>query len=455
MTGNLPSDPKELSLYLHAPFCTKRCSYCDFQIIKNQEERHQEWKEALLYELSARLPPLVEQHQICSIYFGGGTPSLIDPSLLEEILSAISLCARQASSPSHHALPKTPEITLEANPNDLTALARVEHYASIGIDRVSLGAQSFDDRELQELLGREHRAQQTLIALEHLFACGIHNVSIDLIQELPRLPGEADFKLSMARALNSVRQVANLAQQGRIHHLSLYNLLIQKGTLMGLCPPDLPAQEEGKRLHDQSVAILERAGLKRYEISAFAKKGYESLHNSGYWRGRSYLGLGPGAHSFLHLERTKNIRSFTRYVAISRDLKQGADRKTSSQREVPSPPHLPHLPHSPHSPHTPGPFDLSHLFELQEKLPPQALAAELLAMHLRLLDGVDLEQFEMRWGPVAKATSESIEKLLEVGLVEQIPLKQGSKERSKLLRLTRRGQLLYNRVGEELIMEAP
>ena len=264
-----------LALYVHWPFCVSKCPYCDFNSHVRANIDQDIWRQALLADLAheARLLP---GRRLSSIFFGGGTPSLMDPSTVGALISAA-----QEHWPSSGDI----EITLEANPNSVEA-AKFEHLASAGVNRLSLGLQSFDDRALQ-FLGRAHSVGEGLQALE-IAQKHADRVSFDLIYALPG-DTEESWTASLERALSLGTT-----------HLSLYELTIEPGTRFATMAarkdftpldPDAAAA-----LYEVTDAITSTAGLPAYEISNHAVPGEESRHNLNYWRYGDYVGVGPGAH---------------------------------------------------------------------------------------------------------------------------------------------------------------
>ncbi len=272
------------SIYIHVPFCTKKCAYCNFYVIPDQERYKQLYLSALKQEFIFRPPP----SDPVSIYFGGGTPSLLGSDKISEILSLLNYN------------PSTCEITLEANPEHLTK-SLMQEYANTGINRVSLGVQSFDNKQLIRLT-RSHTATTAESAIENTLASGIENISIDLMYDLP------------LQTLESWQQSLIKATSLPIRHLSLYNLTIEPHTSFGKNPPTQPTQELSLQMLELAISHLEAHNFKRYEISAFAHPGYESKHNIGYWTGRPFLGYGPSAFSYWNGARFRNISNLNRYA---------------------------------------------------------------------------------------------------------------------------------------------
>lgn len=280
-------------LYIHIPFCAKRCIYCDF--FSNTEMNYKDpYLKAILQELKLRKDYLAGE-PIETIYFGGGTPSQLQAGDLERILESIfNLFDTHSCS----------EITLEANPDDMTP-AYIRSLRSLPFNRISMGVQSFQEKDLR-FLNRRHNREQALQAVASCKENGFHNISIDLIYGLPgqTLP-EWEENLEEAVRLD-------------IPHLSAYHLIYEEGTSLykKMVAGTVQPVDETLSVDFFSILIekLERAGYQHYEISNFARPGQYSKHNSSYWTGKSYLGLGPSAHSYNGENRTWNPSSLPLYL---------------------------------------------------------------------------------------------------------------------------------------------
>jgi oxygen-independent coproporphyrinogen-3 oxidase len=264
-----------LALYVHWPFCVSKCPYCDFNSHVRASIDQDEWRHALLKDL-AHEAALLPEHRLNSVFFGGGTPSLMEPATVEAIIAA----AR-----GHWRAVDDLEVTLEANPNSAEA-ANFAELARAGVNRISLGLQSFDDASLA-FLGRAHSAEEGLRALD-VAQTAVDRVSFDLIYALPR-DTEANWAAALDKALGLGTE-----------HLSLYQLTIEPGTRFAT----MVARHEFEPLDaDTSASLFELtqqrtagAGLPAYEVSNHARPGAESRHNLAYWRYQAYAGVGPGAH---------------------------------------------------------------------------------------------------------------------------------------------------------------
>ena len=264
-----------LALYVHWPFCVSKCPYCDFNSHVRETIDQDAWREALLADLAheARLLP---GRRLTSIFFGGGTPSLMDPATVEAVIGAAT---------AHWTPAESIEITLEANPNSVEA-ARFADLAAAGVNRLSLGLQSFDDSALQ-FLGRAHSSREGFKALA-IAQKNFRRVSFDLIYALP---GDTDEKWSATLA-----QALSMGTS----HLSLYQLTIEPGTrfasLVAKHAFEPLEADTAAALYELTDAMTAAAGMPAYEISNYARPGQESRHNLTYWRYGDYAGVGPGAH---------------------------------------------------------------------------------------------------------------------------------------------------------------
>lgn len=307
-------------LYLHVPFCARRCSYCDFAIAVRRSVPSERFADLVIAEWRARqagpwwdASPAVE-----TVYFGGGTPSHLDPAALGRILAAIR---------DTRAVVPGAEVTLEANPDDVTA-ARAAAWRGLGITRISLGAQSFDPTVLA-WMHRTHSRGQIADAVRAIRDAGFRNLSLDLIYGLPEaLRRDWGADLESALALEP-------------EHLSLYALTVESGTPLGkwttrgavrAMPEDRVADE-----YLQAHARLVQAGFEHYEVSNAARPGFRAIHNAGYWARRPFLGLGPSAHSGAGRERRWNLREYeawARAVEAGRDPTAGVESLDDAQVQL-------------------------------------------------------------------------------------------------------------------------
>ena len=357
-------------LYIHIPFCRSRCSYCDFATGLYQSELAERYVRALLYEIrsSAEASACVD-----TIYFGGGTPSLLEPSQLDRILSALH---------EQFDIDVAAETTLEINPGSID-FEKLHEFRSLGINRASFGAQTFDDRELAKL-GRSHTAADARRTFADLRDAGFDNISFDLIAGLP---GQ-----TLAGWQTNVREALELQPE----HLSFYLLEVHSGTPLaqhiarGLQPK--PDEDLAAVMYEWMLDEATKAGYEHYEISNLCRPGFHSRHNTKYWTGAPYFGFGCSAHSY-----------------------DGATRRWSNQREL-----LEYVRLVEHG--------FSPIVEEQD-LTESDLRAEALFLGLRLMRGVTLD--------LCKEYATDLDRFREAGLLEID---------GDWIRLTRSGALLSNEV---------
>ena len=298
MTAALAPTPP-LGLYVHLPWCTRKCPYCDFNSHQATDIPDSAYVAALLKDLDDE-SVRVTGRAVESIFIGGGTPSLFSVSAIAALLDGIR--ARVALAPDC-------EVTLEANPGSAEA-HRFAGFMAAGVNRLSIGVQSFDDRALQRI-GRIHDARAAHQAVEMAQAAGLERINIDLMYGLP---GQ-----SWQGAVADVEQALGHG----VSHLSHYELTIEPNTLFHRFPPARPDEDALWAMHTRSLERMESAGFRRYEISAFARPGNQCRHNLNYWRFGDYLGIGAGAHGKLTrgadrvVERSRKHRHPRRYLASS------------------------------------------------------------------------------------------------------------------------------------------
>ena len=349
-----------LSLYVHFPWCVRKCPYCDFNSYTlSGELPAAAYVERLARDLEAQAPG-VAGRAVVSVFFGGGTPSLFSPAWVARVLEA----ARR-----HLALDSNAEVTLEANPGAIERGAFRE-YRDAGVTRVSLGAQSFAPEALSAL-GRIHSPAETRRAAEELHAAGLTNFNLDLMYALP---GQ-----TRAGALGDLEAALALAPA----HLSHYQLTLEPGTVFAAHPPALPDEDEAAAQLEECAALLAAADFGHYEVSAYARAGRECWHNLNYWNFGDYLGVGAGAHGKLTLpERAQIVRTVQpreprRYLAAA-----------------------------------PGEL-------VRQVVPAQDLPFEFMLNALRLTRGFALDEFVARTGLQASSIAAPLARLLGRGLLER------------------------------------
>lgn len=335
-------------LYVHIPFCAKRCVYCDFYFVTTGY-LYEPFTNALCLEIEHQGKRYGKAEPIRTIYFGGGTPSLMPIDQLARILNALA---------QWFDLSQLEECTLEVNPDDLS-LTRLRAWESLGINRLSIGIQSFRDEDLQ-LMGRAHRAEQALKSIPLVRKAGFDNFSIDLIFGIP---GQ-----SMSDWIEMLNQAIDLD----VPHISAYGLTVEEGTVLnrqvkrGLITPT--SEDSMSVLLGFTMMHLQNSGYRHYEISNYAKPGYEAIHNQLYWAHKNYLGFGPSAHSFWwnhppspDVKRWSNVRNLRHYQKMLLD-------------------------------------DYQLPIQDEERLTRLDLVNEYIFLRLRTEDGIDLEHLEEQYG---------------------------------------------------------
>ncbi|MBI4337746.1 MAG: radical SAM family heme chaperone HemW [Chloroflexi bacterium] len=387
-----------IALYIHIPFCATRCPYCDFNTYAGIPHLLSPYLKALQTEV--RLwGALLGRPTVNTVFLGGGTPSLLAPGQLAALLEGVRRAFR---------LRDGAEVTAEANPDDVTP-ERLAGFRQAGVNRISMGVQSFDDGLLR-LLGRRHSAGAAIQAYHMLRTAGFGNVNLDLMFGLPYQ--------SLEQWQHTLEQAISLAPE----HLSAYCLTLEAGTPMerwvkeGRLPE--PDADLAADMYSWAEETLAMAGYRHYEISNWARPGCESQHNLTYWRNLPYLGVGPGAHSYLGGLRFAVLKSPASYIGYAHTwAQQGALH--------PSPLTAPLLKTIP-------------VVEQVEDIGPELEMAETVILGLRLDEGVSLAAFRERFGRDLLAVySSAVEELQEVGLLEIT---------GGCVRLTARGRLLGNEV---------
>jgi oxygen-independent coproporphyrinogen III oxidase len=371
-------------VYLHIPFCKSRCSYCDFATdVYRTSDAVEDYVEALCSEISGFAIAGGNARSIDTVYFGGGTPSLLMPRQVGRILNVVQ---------EKFSISEDPEITMEMNPATVTP-ASLKEYKRLGVDRASFGVQTFDDTELKRL-ARGHDAQDARDTFGMLRDAGFDNVSFDLIAGLPRQT-LSDWERNLDEALTLGPE-----------HLSLYLLEIHEGTPLAeqikTHRQPVPDEDIAAEMYETMIDKVTAAGFRQYEISNFAKPGFESRHNSKYWRLDPVFGFGVSAHSYDGSKRYANDRDTAAYVKKIGDAGTAeVTRETIDQ------------------------------------------ASEFVFLGLRLTEGVDLEKYKNRFDrDLLSEHAHEIERINDAGLIEVFESR---------LRLTRRGMLFSNEVFQAFV----
>lgn len=309
---------KNLGIYIHIPFCVKKCNYCDFLSFPADEKAREAYVKTLLQEIRMEAQAY-HSYQVQTVFFGGGTPSILTVSQLTEIMN----CLRE-----NFSFAESVEISMEANPGTVTE-GSLKGYYEAGINRLSIGLQSANDIEMKKL-GRIHSYGMFLEAYSAAVAAGFININVDVMSALP---GQDE---------NSYRDTLEkvLALNPRPTHISAYSLILEEGTLFYEWDKqgklDLPDEEAERAMYEMTGSILGRAGYERYEISNYALPGYECRHNKSYWTRDNYLGIGLGAASLVDNVRLSNeddMASYMERVVRGKHKKEGVPLTKNEQME--------------------------------------------------------------------------------------------------------------------------
>lgn len=383
---------RELELYLHIPFCVKKCSYCDFLSMPAENHVRRKYVDKLIEEI-ARQSESCRDYEVSSVFVGGGTPSLLAGVQVWEIMQALY---------SHFRIKQDAEITLECNPGTLTG-EKLSFYRSVGINRLSLGLQSADNRELQRL-GRIHTYENFLESFDLARKKGFDNINVDVMSALPgQKPGDWEYTL---------RKVLEL----RPEHISAYSLIVEEGTpfyeqygedelrrQQGEEPYDLPTEEAEREMYELTEQLLSHRGYVRYEISNYALPNRACRHNIGYWQLVPYLGLGLGSSSFMENTRFSNTRNLNDYLAgkfislseifNNAKCRSGRMEGTSGRED--------------------GGIEIIYLDKRQQM-------EEFMFLGLRMMEGISRERFRQRFDVTLESVyGFALEKLQRQGLLKQ------------------------------------
>ena len=370
---------KELGIYIHIPFCKQKCYYCDFISYANKCEEIPQYIEALIKEIECFD---FSNYQVTTIYIGGGTPSCIDSKYIRQILNKIKEKAKLENS----------EITIEVNPGTVTK-EKLQDYIKAGINRISIGLQSAENRLLKEI-GRIHTYEDFLVTYHLAKEVGFNNINVDLMLGLPNQT-IADLK-------KSIREIIDINP----NHISVYSLIVEENTPIAKKIEEgkleLPEEEQERRMYWYVKDFLELNGYNHYEISNFAKKGKESKHNMNCWNQEEYIGFGVAAHSYINKTRFCNTQDIGKYIE---------DRKKYVQ--------------------------------IQENQSIEDQKNEFMMLGFRKIEGVDIAKFKEKFvdNPIF-LYRDKLNKLVEEGLIE-IDLNH--------IKLTNKGLDLANLVFEEFI----
>lgn len=383
---------KELGIYIHIPFCKQKCKYCDFISYSNKEEKIKEYIKALQKEIQIKLKKYQKEYLVDTIYLGGGTPSYIEPEQIEDIIKTVKNIIQ---------MKENAEITIEVNPGTVTK-RKLEIYKNVGINRLSIGLQTTNHERLKQI-GRIHTYEMFLETYQMAKEVGFTNINVDLMIGLP--------KQSLKEIETDLENILLLQP----NHISIYSLIVEEGTVLEKELREgkliLPEEDLEREMYWKVKETLEKNEYEHYEISNFAKKGYQSKHNWNCWNQKEYLGFGIAAHSYMNNIRYSNIDNLQEYIEQMQYAKKIEDLKKIEQIQ-----------------------------EVQNKEEKQK---EYMLLGLRKLQGVSIQEFKKKFleNPIYLYRKE-LDKLVKEELIE-VDLDS--------IRLSNRGLDLANLVWEEFV----
>lgn len=393
---------KPLAIYVHIPFCVKKCNYCDFLSGPADQKSKENYIKALLHEIHT-YGELAKDYTVKTIFIGGGTPSSIDETHIAAIMKALEAVFGFRAKGN-----KEMEITIEINPGTITK-EKLRTYYNAGINRISFGLQSANNEELK-MLGRIHTFEQFLENYELARQVGFRNINIDLMSALP---GQ-----TMQSYLNTLQKIIALQPE----HISAYSLIIEEGTpfydLYGdennqSSERKLPSEEEDRKMYEMTRQLMHEHGYERYEISNYAKAGYECKHNCTYWLRGDYLGIGNGSASLIRNQRFHNENDLQTYIELAAQ-KEDVGYHKNLIREV-------------------------------ETLDEKSQMEEFMFLGLRMMEGVSIEKFrEVFQKDIFEVYGEVINNYVEKGLLE---------EKNHHIALTEHGIDISNSVMSEFLFD--
>ena len=383
---------KELGIYIHIPFCKQKCKYCDFISYSNKEEKIKEYIKALQKEIQIKLKKYQKEYLVDTIYLGGGTPSYIEPEKIVDIIKTVKNIIQ---------MKENVEITIEVNPGTVTK-RKLEIYKNVGINRLSIGLQTTNHERLKQI-GRIHTYEMFLETYQMAKEVGFTNINVDLMIGLPK---------QRLKEIETDLENILLLQP---NHISIYSLIVEEGTVLEKelreCKLILPEEDLEREMYWKVKEILEKNEYEHYEISNFAKKGYQSKHNWNCWNQKEYLGFGIAAHSYMNNIRYSNIDNLQEYI----EQMQYAEKIE----------------------------DLKKIEQIQEVQNKEEKQKEYMLLGLRKLKGISIQEFKKIFleNPIYLYRKE-LDKLVKEELIE-VDLDS--------IRLSNRGLDLANLVWEEFI----
>lgn len=370
-----------LEIYIHIPFCVKKCDYCDFLSAPADLETKEKYVEALINEIKLNKNKMSE-YVVDTVFIGGGTPSLLEENQISKIMSVLR---------DNCNMFENPEITIECNPGTITESKLLE-YKKSGINRISFGLQSANDEELKSI-GRIHNYAGFLESYNLARKCGFDNINVDLMSALP------------GQTLKSYEETLNKVVRLEPEHISAYSLIVEENTLMydrvkkaqikGI--NILPDEESERKMYYLTNNILRSNGYRKYEISNYSKPGKECKHNIGYWQRKEYLGFGIGAASLYKENRYNNISDINKYIEVlTNNIKENSINNVGNSSEVENQVNI-----------------LNSIVKNLQQLTERDRMEEFMFLGLRMMEGVSMEKFEQYFGKTYMEVYGKVQKRME------------------------------------------
>lgn len=370
-----------LEIYIHIPFCVKKCDYCDFLSAPADLETKEKYVEALINEIKLNKNKMSE-YVVDTVFIGGGTPSLLEENQISKIMSVLR---------DNCNMSENPEITIECNPGTITE-RKLWEYKKSGINRISFGLQSANDEELKSI-GRIHNYAGFLESYNLARKCGFDNINVDLMSALP------------GQTLKSYEETLNKVVRLEPEHISAYSLIVEENTLMydrvkkaqikGI--NILPDEESERKMYYLTNNILRSNGYRKYEISNYSKLGKECKHNIGYWQRKEYLGFGIGAASLYKENRYNNISDINKYIEVlTNNIKENSINNVGNSSEVENQVNI-----------------LNSIVKNLQQLTERDRMEEFMFLGLRMMEGVSMEKFERYFGKPYMEVYGKVQKKME------------------------------------------
>ncbi|MFR1492580.1 radical SAM family heme chaperone HemW [Eubacterium ventriosum] len=370
-----------LEIYIHIPFCVKKCDYCDFLSAPADLETKEKYVEALINEIKLNKNKMSE-YVVDTVFIGGGTPSLLEENQISKIMSVLR---------DNCNMSENPEITIECNPGTITE-SKLCEYKKSGINRISFGLQSANDEELKSI-GRIHNYAGFLESYNLARKCGFDNINVDLMSALP------------GQTLKSYEETLNKVVRLEPEHISAYSLIVEENTLMydrvkkaqikGI--NILPDEESERKMYYLTNNILRSNGYRKYEISNYSKPGKECKHNIGYWQRKEYLGFGIGAASLYKENRYNNISDINKYIEVlTNNIKENSINNVGNSSEVENQVNI-----------------LNSIVKNLQQLTERDRMEEFMFLGLRMMEGVSMEKFEQYFGKTYMEVYGKVQKRME------------------------------------------